>query len=298
MQETIYANRWGQAINRPSGISGRGRAFLRSVTLHAAACVQSFPTTPFLRSLYCHYVFDDQVEAFERLIVQLKAIGTFVDADTLLEMLYGRQKIPGPCFHLSFDDGFRNIYTNAFPVVQRHGVPAIFFIPSALVEANPELVRSYLESCGYAGAIELVRWDELRRMQEGGIEIGSHGRTHARFSAISSDPAGLREEIYGSKSELEEHLGRECRFISWPYGNHGDADAISLELIADAGYAACFGGFRGQIQPQATDRLRIPRHHFETQWPSRHVRYFALGGNERSSSTARTDPVIRKRNLS
>ena len=281
MQETIYVNRWRQAVHPPLGL-GRGRAILRSVTLHVAASVQSSPTTPFLRSLYCHYVFDDQVEAFERLILRLKAIGTFVGTGTLMEMLDGRRPIPGPCFHLSFDDGFRNIHTNAFPVLQRHGVPAIFFVPSSLVAAGPELARRFcLGTPGYAGVIELVRWEELREMQEAGIEIGSHGRTHARFSAISADPARLCDEIQGSKAELEQHLGRECRFISWPYGTLLDVSTVSLEVVADAGYAACFGAFRGQVQPQETDRLRIPRHHFETQWPWKHVRYFALGGHER-----------------
>ena len=150
-------------------------------------------------------MFDDQVDAFERLIVQLKAIGTFVDTDTLVEMLYGQRPMTGPCFHLSFDDGFRNIYTNAFPVLQRHGVPGIFFVPSSLVAADPELARSYcLETTNYAGVIELVRWEELRQMQEAGIEIGSHTRTHSRFSAVSADPARLCDEIYGSKAELED----------------------------------------------------------------------------------------------
>jgi peptidoglycan/xylan/chitin deacetylase (PgdA/CDA1 family) len=282
MQETIYVKRWRQAANRPRGLASRSRAFLRSVTLCAAASVQKPAATSFLRSLYCHYVFDDQVEAFERLIVQLKAVGTFVDTGTLVEMLHGRRPIPVPCFHLSFDDGFRNIHTNAFPVLQRHGVSALFFVPSALVAAGPELARRYcLETTRYAGVIELVRWEELREMQEAGIEIGSHTRTHARFSAVSADPARLRDELHGSKAELEEHLGRECRFISWPYGARSDADAVSIEAVAAAGYAACFGAFRGQIQPQATDRLRIPRHHFEAQWPWKNVRYFALGGHER-----------------
>jgi peptidoglycan/xylan/chitin deacetylase (PgdA/CDA1 family) len=281
MEETAYVNRWREAVSRPLGLRSRGRAFLRGMMLSAGASVQSQPTAPFLRSLYCHYVFDDQLEAFERLIVELKAIGTFVDTGTLLEMLHGRRPITGPCFHLSFDDGFRNIYTNAFPVLRRHGVPAVFFVPSSLVAAGRQLVRSYcLETTGYSGVIELVRWEELREMQEAGVEIGSHTRTHARFSAISADPARLRDELQGSKAEFEEHLGRECRFISWPYGTNRDADAASLDAVAAAGYAACFGAFRGRVQPQTTDRLRIPRHHFEAQWPWKHIRYFALGGQE------------------
>lgn len=282
MHNIDYVKCWRQITPRQLGLFASGRKFLRNVTLNAAASTQKFSPAPFLRSLYCHYVFDDQVETFERLIVQLKAIGTFVDTDTLMEMLYGLRPIPGPCFHFSFDDGFRNVFSNAFPVLQRHKVPAIFFVPSGLVSAGPELARHYcLETTRYSGVIELVRWEELHEMMKAGIEIGSHTRTHARFSEMSGDSARLRDEVHGSKSELERNLGGKCRFISWPYGTRRDANAVSLEAVSAAGYTACFGAFRGQIRPHATDPLRIPRHHFETNWTWKHIRYFAFGGYER-----------------
>jgi len=282
MQVGPYVNSWKQAISPPRRLVNHSREFLRGVALNAADIIQKPATTPFLRALYCHYVFDDQVEAFERMIVGLKAMGTFVDTNALLEMLHGRRPIPGPCFHLSIDDGFRNIYTNAFPVLQRHGIPATFFVPTALIGVGLELARHYCKEVTlYADVIEMVRWEDLLEMQEAGIEIGSHTRTHARFSDISGNPALLHAEMYESKAELEQRLGRECRSISWPYGTHRDADACSLEAVDAAGYLACFGAFRGQIQPQKTDRLRIPRHHFEAQWPWRHVHYFAQGGHEK-----------------
>lgn len=235
----------------------------------------------FLRLIYCHYVFDDQKEEFEYLIKNLLEIGEFVDTDTCIEMLKGNQEIDKKYFHISFDDGFKNIYTNAFPILKKYNIPAIFFVPSSLVEATYEETSHYcLDTTCYSGIIEMVTWNDLKEMQKSNIEIGSHTKTHARFSEISKSSKMLTDEIAGSKKELEDKLGVECKYISWPYGEIKDADQVSLEMTKEAGYKACFGAYRGKIIPGTTDMFSIPRHHFEVQWPLSHTLFFAKGGNE------------------
>jgi hypothetical protein len=90
----------------------------------------------------------------------------------------------------------------------------------------------------------------------------------------------LDDEIGGSKKQIEEELGQECRYISWPYGRLSDADNESLKAVERAGYEACFGAYRGTVRPGETDLFSIPRHHFEVQWPVSHVLYFARGNME------------------
>jgi hypothetical protein len=90
----------------------------------------------------------------------------------------------------------------------------------------------------------------------------------------------MEDEILGSKKELEANLNYECKYISWPFGKLTDADSKSLKMVKDAGYAACFGAFRGTVEPGTTDIFSIPRHHFEVQWPISHVEYFARGNME------------------
>ncbi|MFO0826605.1 MAG: polysaccharide deacetylase family protein [Phycisphaerales bacterium] len=280
MSELDYATSWRQAALRPVGAADRMRRFARDATLSVLAATRRSWEPRFLRGLYCHYVFDDQREAFERLLVSLRSAATFVDTDTCIDMLAGRKPVDGRYLHLSFDDGFRNNFTNALPVLRKHRVPAIFFVPSAVIGADRAAANAYSRRIEYRAAIETMTWDDLATMRDEGYEIGSHTRTHARFSEASADRATLESEIAGSKRDLEARLGIECKYISWPYGKRSDADAVSLQMARDAGYRACFGAYRGTMTPGVTDLFSIPRHHFEVEWPMAHVKYFARGNME------------------
>lgn len=278
MKHANYAKTFAQAVNRPKPLLAKIRSSVRNVALDLLALrSQDVPKT-FLRSLYCHYVFDDQREAFEAQIRALKQMGTFVDTGTFLDIASGGRPLNGRYFHLSFDDGFRNNLTNACPVLKKHKVPCLFFVPSKRIEIDYETTRYYcVETAGYRDAIETLNWDDLRVMVADGFEIGSHTRTHARFSDISTQADILESELLGSKQDLEAKLGISCDYISWPYGRIGDADDVSIAMVREVGYKACFGAFRGSVVPNATDFYRIPRHHFEPQWPIRHVEHFLLG---------------------
>ena len=237
---------------------------------------------PSLRVLYCRYVFDDQRREFEAVVRYLQGIGEFIGVADVLEVLGGKRPVEHNLFHLSFDDGFKNVVTNALPVLCEHGVPATFFVPTAMISASAEQIEKYCRATtNYPSVIEIATWDDLAKACAAGLEIGLHTRTHARFSEVSTSRAAIEDEIFGSKADLERQLGRECKYISWPYGRITDADGQSLRAVQEAGYRACFGAFRGRVIPKITDRFRIPRHHFEVEWPLSHVKCFAHGAMER-----------------
>jgi len=215
------------------------------------------------------------------LIAELKNIGDFVNTDECIDMLSGRREIDARYFHLSFDDGFRNNFTSALPILKKHAVPAIFYVPSGLVGADYTTTRDYcIETTKYRDVIELMSLDDLKEILRQGYEIGSHTRTHARFSDISGSKEMMEHEIKGSKVDLELALGVEYKYISWPFGKLGDADPESLAMVKAAGYSACFGAYRGTVQPNETDIFSIPRHHFEVDGPIEHAKYFARGNME------------------
>ncbi len=276
-----YAKSWRDAVQPPRSVGDRVRALARTAVLSASGILKRGSSDRFVRCVYCHYVFDDQLADFERLLISLRATGSFVDTASLMAMLTGARPVDGPYFHLSFDDGFRNNFTNALPILRKHSIPAMFFVPSALIGADYDRAREYsLDVTHLRAAVEMMGWDDLKAILEAGYEVGSHTRTHARFAAISATETELQDEIVGSKHDLEKALGYECRYISWPYGRMSDADAASVAFTRQAGYEACFGAFRGTVVPRVTDRYRIPRHHFEPQWPISHVNFFARGNME------------------
>ncbi len=257
------------------------RSCLRSVWLSGLGSLASSGQKPFLRCIFCHYVFDDQIALFERKIRYLKGLGSFVDTATCLDMIEGKRPIDGRYFHLSFDDGFKNIVKNAAPVLKKYDVPALFFVPTSFIDSSYAKVSDYcIRIAQYKNPIEMCSWDDLKSAMDMGITIGSHTRTHARFSDISRDPVRLLDEVAGSKADVEQHLGIECATISWPYGKLSDADKVSVSATKTAGYRACFGAFRGTVRGGEGDRFMIPRHHFEAQWPVSHVRFFLTGHGE------------------
>lgn len=136
MIQNNYATQWQQAAPIPSGVSAKARAFLRHAVLSFSSVVDKRQGDAYLRCLFCHNVFDDQKDAFDKLLLKLQKIGRFVDTEDCINMLNGNREIDKRYFHLSFDDGFRNNFTNAFPILIKHNVPAIFYVPSSLIGAD------------------------------------------------------------------------------------------------------------------------------------------------------------------
>lgn len=270
-----YARLSGEALKSRGGPAKELRRFSRSLLLSSVGTFLSFNEDHFLRLLYCHYVFDDQVQRFKLLMETLTRWGKFVDTKTCLSMLRLEKPIVGRNFHLSFDDGFRNIFLNALPVLREMNVPALLFVPTSLVDADWKTASAFsVDSAHYSGVLEMVKWSELREALSWGFEVASHSRSHRRLSALSSQE--LESEILGSKIDIEKKIGQSCEYISWPYGQGFRV----VDQIRAAGYVASFEGVRGSIKPGVTDLFRIPRHHIEVQWPFSHVKYFLSGKSE------------------
>lgn len=281
MQKHEFAVHSKHALPETGGLKKRCRKLLRGAYLSTFGSLASKPNAPFLRSLFCHYVFDDQVREFEIMMDELQKAGTFVDSDSFISMMEGKTPIDKGYFHLSFDDGFRNIFLNAAPILSKRNIPALIFAATSFVGTDWKTARHFcMEKGNYSGVIEMMNLEELREMKSRGFEVGSHTRTHGRLSDISGNKTLLDREVLGSKLELEDKLGSECKFIAWPFGRLNDIDEVSLDAIKNAGYYACFGGYRGLVLPGETDRFKIPRHNFEAQWPLSHIKYFAYGKNE------------------
>lgn len=260
---------------------GRLKRIARSCVLSAQSIVIRPSKMPVLRLLYCHNVLDHQRKKFESVIRNLQCIGEFVSTDRVLDILHGRVPLSRNSFHLSFDDGMKSVTEHALPVLREHGVPAIMFVPTTVVSTSKgEFSEIRRVLAGASADAEIVTWADLERARADGFDIGSHTRTHALLTDGQKSESVIEDEILGSKLDLERRLGIECRYISWPYGRLQDVGDGALDVVRRAGYKACFGAFRGHIEPGITSAYRVPRHHFEPDWPLSHVKCFALGAWE------------------
>jgi peptidoglycan/xylan/chitin deacetylase (PgdA/CDA1 family) len=128
---------------------------------------------------------------------------------------------------ITFDDGFRNFYTNAFPVLNRYGFTATMFLPTAHIGEK---------QLSFKGK-ECLSWSEVRELQKHGISFGSHTVTHPQLH--DCDPNSIKEEIVRSKYTIEQKLGCAIQSFSYPYA-FPETDAIFKrrlrEELLQAGY--------------------------------------------------------------
>jgi peptidoglycan/xylan/chitin deacetylase (PgdA/CDA1 family) len=233
----------------------------------------------FIRGMYLHYVFDDQRSQFESHIKALKNIGEFITTDDFVSMVSSKVPIDGKYFHLSFDDGLECVNRNAVPVLEDNNIPAIIFVNTEVLNSHTsQTYKKWSKATNYPKPVKLMDWKMLK---DSGLEIGAHTKNHVRLSKVSNKEI-LYDEIIGCKEDIERSMKKECKYFAWPYGTKADIDKKSLKCIKKAGYKASFGVFRERIVQGSTDIMKIPRHHFEPQWPENHVKYFAQGGLEKS----------------
>jgi len=259
------------------------RATLRDIAISTLSYVPRPQPKNWIRPIYGHGIFKDQVANFERNIKNCLNIGEFISTDELHGILAHNLPIDGKLFHLSFDDGFRNVLKEGKDVLEKYSIPAIIFVNPKSVNTNLEESSKFCEeSLLNPFAIEFCTWEDLRAAKAANIDIGSHTFSHKRLSTISSDPDLMKFEILESKNKLEQELSIPINHFSWPHGTKKDIDNVSLECIKNAGYLTCFSAVRGSItEGKNTDPFYIPRHQIETQYPDRHTRYFLNGGAEK-----------------
>ena len=118
---------------------------------------------------------------------------------------------------LTFDDGFRNVYEHALPILQSYGFPATVF-----------LVTDYCEKTnswpGQTVTIErepLLAWREIQEMSRAGISFGSHTRTHPDLRKLSIEEA--EEELASSKKAIADATGLPVDTFAYPYGAYDAA---------------------------------------------------------------------------
>jgi peptidoglycan/xylan/chitin deacetylase (PgdA/CDA1 family) len=154
--------------------------------------------------------------------------------------------------HVTFDDAFRSIAA-VLPVLERLEVPVTVFACTAYADGGrpldvPEL---RLRGAGAGDELATLSWDALRELAARGVEIGSHTISHPHLPDLAD--TDLRRELQLSKDQLESELGRRCRFLAYPYGEH---DLRVRAVAAAAGYAAAFT-LNAPRRP--TDRLAVGR---------------------------------------
>jgi peptidoglycan/xylan/chitin deacetylase (PgdA/CDA1 family) len=128
---------------------------------------------------------------------------------------------------ITFDDAYRDVLENAMPVLEELRFPVTIFVPTGIVDGT----ASYY---WFARPPAALSWAELDELVSGGlVDAQAHSRTHPWLPSLDVDAA--RDEIAGSKLDLERRLGRPVTSFCFPAGVHGDRE---IELVRAAGFRA------------------------------------------------------------
>ncbi len=197
-----------------------------------------------------------------------------------------------PLATITFDDGYEDVYRNAFPLLQRKGIPFAVFIVTALVGTRSyqlhdrlyrlmqlrgerealrktrELLttRSRRQLLRTAARLELstpipadappplraMTWPMVREMHAAGVTIGSHTRNHP---FLTNEPRHtLSAELQASRVVLEREINAPVKHFAYP---NGDFDTSVARAVGDAGYAYAYTTC--QCQGTTPPALSIPR---------------------------------------
>lgn len=117
----------------------------------------------------------------------------------------------------TFDDGLRNQYLLAAPVMERLQIPGTFFvIPGEVAASTPELEAKK------PGAWSGVTWDEVRSLASKGFEIGNHGYSHENLAKLTDKPDELEREIEYSADVIEKETGTLLVSFCYPYNSFNE----------------------------------------------------------------------------
>jgi len=215
-------------------------------------------------------------EYLERLVLGKQRQGfRFVDLDGFVEAANGKRWEKN-LVHVTFDDGFADVFTQAYPVLKQYNVPFTLYVTTDMPDGKADLWWLQLEQmaqgdeewfeksikqiydCNESIASVMhsvtssipdltlckqlsLSWEQLRIMvTEGLCTVGSHGVTHSAFSLLSEEQAVA--ELFNSKRRLEEMLGVAVRHFSYP---HSFFNENTNQWVWQAGYETAVVGYGG-----------------------------------------------------
>ena len=215
----------------------------------------------------------------ESIISAKKAEGChFVDLDTFVAIANGKRRGRRQ-IHITFDDGFADVFTNAYPVLKKHQVPFTLYLSTDMPDGKADLWWLQLEAVANGDAAwfeqriqEIYRrkgnlaasmhgltstspnpnlcsrlsmtWEQLRIMvSEGLCMIGSHGVSHSALSLLPKER--VAQELEASRARIKEMLGVEVRHFSYPHSFFSEA---TNQQVWDAGYETAVIGYGGKTR--------------------------------------------------
>jgi peptidoglycan/xylan/chitin deacetylase (PgdA/CDA1 family) len=159
----------------------------------------------------------------------------------------------GGTLSITFDDGYRDNFEVAAPILKRYGLPATFFVTTGFVSSTrvPFWDENLLFQPGW------MTWDQIRTLSQQGFDIGAHTVTHIDMAVSSPDV--IRDELQRSKLILQKEIGKPVDLFAYPFGGPGQIIEDSIDLVKEAGFISCASCHGGTNPAVAADPFKLKR---------------------------------------
>ncbi|HEV7645319.1 MAG TPA: polysaccharide deacetylase family protein [Pyrinomonadaceae bacterium] len=154
----------------------------------------------------------------------------FHTAAELIKHYCEHGEFPARGISVTFDDGWKDNFTHAFPVMRELGIKATIFLVASLIGKVSDQVTAEGE-----GPREHLSTENIVEMSEYGIEFGSHSLTHLLLNEASVEE--IEKEVRESKSLIENLVQKPCETFAYPAGFFTEE---AKKTVSDAGYNAAF----------------------------------------------------------
>jgi peptidoglycan/xylan/chitin deacetylase (PgdA/CDA1 family) len=151
---------------------------------------------------------------------------------------------------ITFDDGYYTTFRDADPILSKYKFIATLFLPT-----QPVGKSSFHNFQGFDRIKDdrPLTWEEIKKLDQKGWSIQSHGQSHSRMSGLSAEQ--IMAELLQSKKIIEHRLGKKVRYFAYPFG---DYDRRVLHALGNTGYEAAFTVHTGKAENRDS-RFRLCR---------------------------------------
>lgn len=159
--------------------------------------------------------FRQHIELIESLDLKV------VPITTLVEHIRSGKEVDDNWVVITFDDGFKSIYTNALPLLQEKDWPFTVFV-------NPGSVKT---SATY------MNWDEIRELTKHKATIANHTINHENLVQSDLTIAEIKENLLQSEQMILEQTGQSHKMLAYPFGEYNQQIKSLLKEIGFVGFA-------------------------------------------------------------
>lgn len=128
--------------------------------------------------------------------------------------------IPPKAVVITFDDGYRDFYTDAFPSLRRYAFKATVFLATSRIQDTPMRVEG----------VDYLTWREVRELHAAGIDFGSHTVTHPDLHSLGHEE--IDYELGFSRATIEDQIGASVTSFAYPFA-FPEEDSSFKTYLAD-----------------------------------------------------------------